>query len=132
MFITDYMSNKKCEGQCITAMEKDALTIFQSWKGFKDRITRVFSDINHERTAERYIWNLRQQDCATSYTAEFQQYSEKKRTGMTLLLMPSNYYRGLNDMVKDEIARSDRPITLQDMITLAIKIGNRNFEQDPQ
>jgi hypothetical protein len=31
--------------------------------------------------------------------------------------------------VKDEIARSDRPETLEEMIKLAVKIDNHNYER---
>jgi hypothetical protein len=127
-FITDYMDNRTDKGECTTAMGEETIAIFQTFKGFKKRITRVFGDIDQERTAERHIQNLRQKGSAASYTAEFQQYSGK--TDWNDDALKAQYYKGLKDMVKDEIARSDRPNDLQKMIEMAIKIDNRNFERN--
>jgi hypothetical protein len=41
----------------------------------------------------------------------------------------AQYYRGLKDTVKDEIARSDRPDDLEDTIKIAIRIDNRIYKQ---
>jgi len=76
-FVEDYMKNRTSEGKCTTVMTKDTIAIFQTFEGFKKKITRVFGDIDQERTAERHIQNLRQKGSAASYTAEFQQYMNK-------------------------------------------------------
>jgi hypothetical protein len=39
------------------------------------------------------------------------------------------YYKGLKDHVKDEIARLDVPESLNDLIVMAIKIDNRYYER---
>ena len=70
---------------------------------------------------------MRQKGSAASYTAEFQQYSGK--TDWNDDALKAQYYRGLKDGVKDEIARSDRPEDLQAMISLAVKIDNRIYER---
>lgn len=127
-FLADYLENRTSEGKCSTVMSKEAQTIFLTFKGFKDKITRVFGDIDQERTAERHIQNLRQKGSAASYTAEFQQYSGK--TDWNDDALKAQYYKGLKDMVKDEIARSDRPGDLQAMINMAVKIDNRIFERN--
>ena len=40
------------------------------------------------------------------------------------------YYSRLKDRVKDKIAWGDRPITLDDMIKLAVRIDNQQYKQD--
>lgn len=126
--VTDFMENKTERGQIDKeAMNDETIYIFSSWGRFKKRISRVFGDIDQERTAERHIQNLRQRGSAATYTAEFQQYSGK--TDWDDAALKAQYYQGLKDHVKDEIARSDRPDSLQAMVELAIKIDNRSYER---
>lgn len=127
--VTDFMQYRTANGQLDQIrMANETLAIFGSWEEFKKRIGRVFGDIDQERTAERNIQNLRQTGSAATYTAEFQQYCGK--TDWEDAALKAQYYRGLKDFVKDEIARSDRPDSLDDMIELAIKIDNRNYERN--
>jgi len=62
-----------------------------------------------------------------SYTAQFQQYAN--RTDWNDEALKNQYYRGLKDFIKDEMARSDRPDDLKDMIELSQKIDNRHYER---
>lgn len=126
-FMEDFMKNKNKDGKVTTNMGKGTQEVFLTWAGFKTSINRVFGDIDAGRTAERIIQNLRQRGSATTYTAEFQQYSNK--TDWNDDALKAQYYRGLKDIVKDEIARSDRPRDLQAMVEQAIKIDNRNYER---
>lgn len=126
-FLTDYMDHKNAAGQVTAGSTDETIKIFQTWKGFKEKITRVFGDIDQERTAERHLQNLRQKGPATSYTAEFQQYMGK--TDWNDEALKAQYYRGLKDVVKDEISRSDRPDDLQEMIEMAIRVDNRMYER---
>ena len=64
---------------------------------------------------------------AATYTAEFQQYSGQ--TDWNDDTLKDQYYKGLKDAVKDEIACSDRLDTLYEMIALAIKIDNYYYER---
>ena len=126
--VTDYIDNKGPNGELVEDnMFDETLTIFRSFKGFKKRISRVFGDIDQERNSERFLENLKQRGSAATYTAEFQQHSGRTDWDDTALRW--KYYQGLKDAVKDEIARSDRPTTLQGLIELAIKIDNRNYER---
>ena len=45
------------------------------------------------------------------------------------MALKAQYYKGLKDGVKDEIARSEAPDNLQELIEMAVKIDNRNFER---
>jgi len=50
--------------------------IFKSFVNFKEKITKVFRNINLGRTAEKIIQNLKQNRSAVAYIADFQQYSK--------------------------------------------------------
>ena len=51
--------------------------MFIKFKGFEDRINRVFGNFDQERTTERNIQNLKQVGAVTSYTTLFQQYTNQ-------------------------------------------------------
>src|SRR5204863_9197448 len=97
-------------------------TIFTSVNNFKQEITRVFGDIDEEHTAERSLQNLRQRGAALQYAAEFQQHAS--RVDWNDGALTAQFYQGLKDLIKDEIAKSDRPLELNKMMNLAIKIDN--------
>jgi hypothetical protein len=40
------------------------------------------------------------------------------------------FYNGLKERVKDEIARVDRPDEIDDMIKLAVRIDDRQYERE--
>jgi hypothetical protein len=102
VFIIDHMQN------ITTPEERDdeTIAIVDDFGSFKRKISRVFVDIDAERTAERHLQNLRQLKSAATYAAEFQQHA-----GRT-----AQFYRGLKDSVKDDICRGERPSELQAMI----------------
>jgi len=81
--------------------------MFSSFSKFKLRITRIFGDIDEERTSERHIRALNQKGPASSYAAEFQQYAN--RTQWDNAALTAQFYQGLKDCVKDNIVRGDRP-----------------------
>ena len=126
-FLSDYMKNRLPDGRCSNGITKKSIKIFQKFEGFEGRINRVFGDIDQGRTAERNIQNLKQTGSATSYTTAFQQFANQ--TSWNNDALKAQYYKGLKDGVKDEVARSDAPSDLQDLIEIAVKIDNRNFER---
>ena len=101
--------------------------IFQSFSGFKEKISRVFGDVDEERSAERRLQGLRQRGAASAYAAEFQQYAG--RMGWNDDALMAQFYKGLKDSVKDEMARRDKPASLQRMMDGAIKVDNRLYER---
>ena len=44
--------------------------------------------------------------------------------------MTALFYQALKEQVKDDIARGDRPTDLEDMINTAVRIDDRQFEQE--
>jgi Retrotransposon gag protein len=66
-FVSDYLKNVSDPSE----MEQETRAIFGTWEGYKGRISRVFGDIDAERTAARHIRALRQRGLANTYAAEF-------------------------------------------------------------
>ena len=89
-----------------------------NFETFKIHARRVFEDINTERTAAQKLMNLKQKRAASMYAVWFQRVLFNLSWENTVLT--EQFYRGLKDVVKDDIARGEQPTTLQDMITTAI------------
>ena len=87
----------------------------------------VYRDIDKERTTVCTLQNLKQKGVVATYIAEFQQYLGQ--TDWNDNTLKDQYYKGLKDAVKDEIARSNRPDILYEIITLVIKINNHYYER---
>jgi hypothetical protein len=126
-FVVDYMKHANPKGQCTTAMQQGTIEIFGTYKGFVKRIKATFGEIDEERQAERAVQTLRQRGSAATYTAEFQRHAIK--TGWNDDALRAQYYRGLKDAVKDELIKEEKPDTLEDMISTAVKIDNRLYER---
>ena len=110
-----------------TLMEEETRTIFNNYSEFVSKIKINFGDIDEERTAERHLQALTQKGSAANYAAEFRQYAA--RTEWDDAALTAIYYRGLKDLIKDDIARGERPEDLEDMISTAIRIDNRQYER---
>jgi len=63
---------------------------------------------------------------AAKYSAEFQRIAALTDWDDDALVL--QYYWGLSEGIKDEIARRDRPEELQEMIDTSINIDSRQWE----
>jgi Retrotransposon gag protein len=125
-FASDHLMNLGGPGVEDTR-DDDTKALFDSWRGFKAGIMRMFGDIDEEHTAERKLLELRQKGPVTAYAAEFQQLAFKTSFGDGSLA--ALFYKGLKDSVKDEMAHSDRPKELPKMVEDAIRYDNRLYER---
>ena len=119
--VKDQMQNTKSE------REDQTNEIFSDFSKFKEEIKVVFGAIDEQRTAEREIFHLRQKGAAATYAAAFQALAVATEWGDAAL--SAQFYKGLRDDVKDEIARTQRPDSLRKMIETAIIIDNRGYER---
>ena len=71
--------------------------------------------------------SLWQTGSTANYAAKFQQYAAQ--TQWENVSLTAQFYQGLKDRGKNNIARGNWPTQLQKMITIAIKIDNKQFEQ---
>ncbi len=101
--------------------------IFGDYKKFKDELRRAFEVVDEKRAAERRLHILKMNKSAAKYAAEFQRIAALTDWDDDALV--SQYYWGLNETIKDEIARMNRPEELQDMINTFINIDSRQWER---
>ena len=122
--LQDYLENEADRAECNDETKK----VFKDYGNFKKEMELMFGEIDEERTAERRIQELKQTKSASQYTTEFKKYQANLDWDDAPLI--ATYYNGLKEKVKDEIARQDRPTDLAEMMTLAVRIDNRQFERD--
>ena len=101
--------------------------IFHSWTNFCIGIRTVYGDIDEKRTAARKLRELTQTGSVADYASKFQQLAF--RTDWNDEAKTNEFYTGLKDHVKDDIARGVRPEELHDMIKQATIIDNRHHER---
>jgi hypothetical protein len=121
-FLSDYFE----KSQNPSMMMSTTMVIFGSFEGFRSEIRRVFGDIDVVRTAERKLFNLRQNGSVINYATEFRKYGNVTNWGAEALL--SHYQRGLKDNIKRELYRRDPIDNMNDLIEETIRIDNRDYE----
>ena len=97
------------------------------YKQFRNHLNKTFGDVDATRTAERKLRHLRQTTSATAYASEFQQIISHLDWDDDAYV--AIFEDGLQEEVKDELVRVDRPTDLSKMIELAVKIDNRLYER---
>jgi hypothetical protein len=107
--------------------EADKETIFGDFKKFKEELRKAFGVVDEKRAAERRLHTLKMDKSAAKYSAEFQRIAALTDWDDDALV--SQYYWGLSEGIKDEIARRDRPEELQEMIDTSINIDSRQWER---
>jgi hypothetical protein len=120
--IRDWLDNHYDEQQPETRY------MFKDFEHFVQKLQQIYGNMDEELEAERRIYELRQKGSAKDYTVQFQQQAARLSTWNDGALA-SQYYRGLKDHVKDEIARDVRPSTLASMINTAVQIDDRAYER---
>ena len=65
---------------------------------------------------------------AAKYASKFQQLTAQTQWGTVPLV--AQFYKGLKDRVKDNVAQFNQPSQLQSVITLAIQINDRQYEHE--
>ena len=115
-FLTDFLNNEPHK------KDNNTIEVTQNHSNFKNKLRQVFGDFDEEHLAERRMQSLRQTGSAANYVSKFQQLVAQTQWGAVPLV--AQFYIGLKDRVKDNIARVNRPSQLQSMITLAIQIDD--------
>jgi hypothetical protein len=102
-------------------------TELASFKAFADALTVLYGDPNLAATADREIRRLRQLTSVADYSARFEQH--RQYLGWNDTAFRDQFYTGLKDETKDEIARSPRPETLDELKKLATRLDSRLQER---
>jgi Zinc knuckle/Retrotransposon gag protein len=108
-------------------MKVETRELFINPMGLKKGMIRVFGDQDEAKEAVKVIQTIRQKGSAARYTADFQKNAVK--TGWNDASLKDQYYRGLKDAVKDDLAREEKPDTLRELVDTAIAIDNRHYER---
>lgn len=99
----------------------------RDFASFTRELKRIFGDPDEVATAERMIFQCRQRGPASKYITEFRRHAALLDWDSHALA--AQFYRGLRDNIKDELARVGRPDDLEDLINTTIRIDNRIFER---
>jgi hypothetical protein len=95
---------------------------------FFNELQATFGYGNEQMEAERSLQTIQQRGPVSKYKAEFQTLVVK--TSWDDQAIASHFYRGLKDVIKDEIARREtRPATAREMYDVAMKIDERIYER---
>ncbi|KAI7411517.1 hypothetical protein KC336_g12012 [Hortaea werneckii] len=120
--LTDYLEHPKWED-----MKTSTKTIFRTTVELFRELEATFGQGNDQLEAERALQLIRQRNSVARYKAEFQILVAK--TSWNDEAVTAQFYRGLKDTVKGEIARQERPTTPMAMYDLAMKIDQRLYER---
>jgi hypothetical protein len=101
--------------------------MMQDFRKFTKLLKETFGDPDEEATAERNLFVLHQKGSASSYISEFQRHATL--TNWDDHALAAQFYRGLKEGIKDEIARVGRPHALKEMMDTALRIDNRLYER---
>jgi hypothetical protein len=99
----------------------------EDFEVFFDILQSMFGDPDRIATAERKIRGLKQRTSTAEYAASFRQL--QTYTAWNDAALCFQFYEGLRDTVKDELAKSPRPTTLETLIELSIRIDQRLHER---
>ena len=109
------------------ATEDSIPTAFKSWDDFKKAITIVFGDPNLSATAERELRSLHQLKSVAEYAAQFE--AKRQYLAWNDAAFRDQFYLGLKEEVKDQIAPIGKPADLAGLKELAIRLDARLFER---
>ena len=108
--------------------DDNTIKVTQNYPNFKNKLRQVFDDYDKEHLAERRMQSLRQTGSAADYASKFQQLAAQTQWGAISLV--AQFYKELKDKIKDDVARVNQPSQFQSMITLAIRIDDRQYERE--
>ena len=101
--------------------------LFGSFLNFEKGLEQLYGSRDKQRVVVRQLQQLKQQGPASQYTATFRRLALD--SGWNDAALATQYYSGLRDSIKDELARGDRPDDLDALIERSISIDERFFER---
>jgi hypothetical protein len=105
---------------------------FRSFKSFTNELKRLFGPRDPVTDAMTALENLRYKDStkATRYSVDFNRHA--RRSGWNDQALTRQYYKGLPDRIKDEIARLGKPADLKGLQDLVGAIDQRHWERQSE
>ena len=107
--------------------EEEINRVFKNFSNFEQTIWRMYKDINAKWIVKRQLYDIKQSESAFKYVAAFQSITaEIEWDDLTLT---AQFYKELKNVIKNEIARTNRFATLHAMISKAIVLNNQQYER---
>jgi hypothetical protein len=105
---------------------------YEDYPTFINELRRLFGPRDPVTDATQFLESLRYKDStkATRYTIDFNRHAH--RTGWNDLALARQYYKGLPDRLKDEIARIGKPAGLQGLQDLVGTLDQRHWERQSE
>ena len=105
---------------------------FQSYPLFVAELQRLFGPRDPVTEATTALEGLKYKDStkATRYTVEFNRHA--RRTGWNEQALTRQYYKGLPDRLKDELARVGKPVTLRLLQDTVAVLDQRHWERQSE
>ncbi len=107
--------------------EDETNRVFEDFSNFEQAIRRMYEDIDAKRIVERQLYDIKQSESAFKYVAAFQSIAAEIEWDDSTLT--AQFYRELKNVIKNEIARTNRFATLHAMISKTIVLNNRQYER---
>lgn len=115
-------------GQWATALWEGRSSVLESYGSFISELRRVFDHPVQGREAEKRLLSLHQgSSSVASYSIDFRILAAE--CGWDTRALQAVFVKGLSDDVKDELATRDEPNSLDELISLAIRVDNRLRER---
>lgn len=104
--------------------------LFSSLNSFFTEFLKIFDDPNRKVNAEKKLFELRQgKRSVTTLVSEFQMLVVEAGFKFDNPSLFGMFYKSLNNEVKDELIKQDRPLDLSEYFQLAINIDDRLFQR---
>ncbi len=107
--------------------EDETNRVFEDFSNFEQAIRRMYEDIDAKRIVERQLYDIKQSESVFKYVAAFQSIAAEIEWDDSTLT--AQFYRELKNVIKNEIARTNRFATLHAMISKTIVLNNRQYER---
>jgi hypothetical protein len=116
----------------VLAGDKEYPEWFKSYPKFLSELRRLFGPRDPVTTAMNSLEALRYKDStkATCYTIDFNRHS--RHTGWNEQVLARQYYKGLPDQLKDEIARIGKPAGLKPLQDLVATLDQCYWEHQSE
>ena len=107
--------------------QSPAPDLLDDFDEFAKKLSAVYGDPDQTATAERDIRTLCQRSSVSAYAVDFQRLAAHLQWNDAALA--SQFYWGLSDVIKDELAQMDRPRDLSTLMATTIRIDTRQTER---
>jgi len=107
--------------------EDETNRVFENFSNFEQAIRRMYEDIDAKRIVERQLYDIKQSESAFKYVAVFQSIATEIEWDDSTFT--AQFYKELKNVIKNEITRTNKLITLHVMISKTIVLNNWQYER---